>query len=114
MAVPDLQVSPTSIYTVWGGSLLLAVIVVAVVALLLHQIERTARRIRRALGEIWITGQQIAAATVHIPDLASINHRVDDIYAHTERIRDAAKVIREHAEHCPGCPQCVLGRPQRR
>ncbi len=108
-ALPQ-QVSPGTVYIVWGISLLLALVVTGVVAYLLHQIERTARRIRRTVAGIWTTGQQIAAATIHIPDLAVTNRMVDEIYAAGGRILEAAAAIHEHAENCPGCPQCVLGR----
>ncbi len=106
------QVSPGTVYLVWGVSLLLALVVTAVVAYLLRQIERTARRIHHTVAEIWTTGQQIAAATIHIPDLAITNRMVDEIHAAGGRILEAAAAIHEHAESCPGCPQCVLGRAQ--
>lgn len=110
MAAPALQVSPGAVYTVWGISLIIGVVVILVVAYLLRQVEQTARHINTLVGDIWISGQHIANATIHIPQLVQTNHIVGEIRATAESIRTAARAIREHAEGCPGCPQCVLGR----
>ncbi len=110
MATPASQVSAGAVYTIWGVSLLFGIGVIIVVAYLLRQVERSARHIHQTVAEIWIVGQQIAGATVHIPELAVTNRIVRDIHITVERILQVAEAIREHAESCPGCPQCVLKR----
>lgn len=110
MAEPATQLSPNAVYTVWWVSLAIGVVVIFVVAALLQQIVRAARSIGGAVGDIWITGQQIANATIHIPLLIATNRIAGDILSTAGDILRAAASIEEHAEGCPGCPQCVLDR----
>lgn len=109
MAAPALQPDPGAVYTVWWVSLLIGAIVTVVVAYLLRQIERTARSIDAVVGDIWTTGQHIANATVHVPLLITTNRIAGEILTTAGDILRAAAAIEEHAEGCPGCPQCVLG-----
>ncbi|MFQ5856659.1 MAG: hypothetical protein ACE5LU_13565 [Anaerolineae bacterium] len=111
MAAPALQVSPGAVYIVWWISLLIGGVVIVVVAYLLRQIEQTARSINTVVGDIWTTGQHIANNTIHIPQLIATNRIVDDIHTTASGILQAAAAIEQHAEGCPGCPQCVLGNP---
>jgi uncharacterized protein YoxC len=104
------QVSPEAAYTVWGVSLIVGVVVIVVVAVLLTLIVRTAREIEATVADIWTVGQRIANNTVHIPLLHRTNQVVDGILERAAGIDGAAAAIEQHAEDCPGCPQCVLGR----
>lgn len=99
-----------AIYTVWGVSLAIGVVVILVVALLLTGIVRTARQIQEDVSQIWIVGQRIANNTVHIPLLHETNRILGNILERAPGIDRAASNIEEHAESCPGCPQCVLSR----
>lgn len=104
-----LQISDTALYTVWGGSLALGVVVAAVVAVLLALIVRTAREIKESTARIWVDGQRAASATVHIPILVRVNRNVLGALVRTSGIVEATRRIHQHAEDCPGCPHCLLG-----
>ena len=95
---------------VWGTSLVLFLVVLAVVAALLTLILQTARRIAAVAGQIWVVGQGIANNTVHIPLLATTNDAVAQILAAAGKILEQVTRIRAHAEQCPGCPACVVPR----
>lgn len=103
-------VSPGAAYTVWWVSLGIGLVVIVVVAVLLTLIVRTARQIEGEVAKIWTVGQRIANNTVHIPLLHRTNQLVDGILERAAGIDGAAAAIQQHAEDCPGCPQCVLGR----
>jgi uncharacterized protein YoxC len=105
-------VSEGAAYTVWWVSLGIGVVVIAVVAVLLTLIVRTARQIDGAVSEIWTVGQRVANNTVHIPLLHRTNRVVDAILDRAAGIDGAAAAIEGHAQDCPGCPHCVLGREQ--
>jgi hypothetical protein len=102
-----LQVSDTALYTVWGSSLAIGVIVAAVVAVLLALIVRAARDIKAATGQIWVDGQRAANATVHIPLLVKVNRNLVGTLVHATGIMEATGRIKRHAEECPGCPYCL-------
>lgn len=106
MAYP-LQVSDAALYTVWGGSLVIGVVVAVVVAVLLGLIVRTAREIKDSTGRIWSSGKHAAGATVHIPILVRVNRNVLGTLVHIPGIIDATGRIQRHAENCPGCPHCL-------
>jgi nicotinate-nucleotide pyrophosphorylase len=103
-----LLVTDAALYTVWGGSLAIGVVVAVVVAILLALIVRTARQIKKSTGQIWVDGQKVANATVHIPLLAHTNRTVLGILVRASGILDNTARIRAHAEECPGCPYCLL------
>lgn len=93
----------------WWVTLGVGAVVVAVVALLLALIVRTAAGIRRTLEEVWVAGPEIARHTAHLDILRRINLVARDVVAGAQRIAGAAGRIQLHAEGCPGCPRCVTG-----
>ncbi|MGH3086302.1 MAG: hypothetical protein ACRDSJ_03150 [Rubrobacteraceae bacterium] len=95
------QLSPGAVYTVWGVSLVIGVVVIVVVAILLTLIVRTARQIEAGVSEIWTVGQRIANNTVHIPLLHETNRVVDGILEKASGIDGATAHIEEHADDCP-------------
>ena len=106
--VIDPGVTAQAAYTVWGMSLVLFLIVLAVVAVLLTLILKTVTLIEQVAGDIWVVGQGIANNTVHIPLLATTNRVVAQILDVAVKILGHATRIRAHAADCPGCPACVL------
>lgn len=103
-----LQVSDTALYTVWGGSLAIGVVVAAVVAVLLALIVRTAREIKATTARIWVDGQRAASATVHVPLLVKVNRNVLATLVRVSGVLDATGRIQHHTEECPGCPECLI------
>jgi hypothetical protein len=103
-----LQVSDAALYTVWGGSLALGIVVAAVVAVLLALIVRTARDIKSSTGQIWVDGQRVANATVHVPLLVKVNRNLLAILVRASSIIESTARIKQHAEECPGCPHCIV------
>lgn len=100
--------SDTTAYVVWSLSIVLALVVTGVVAFLLTEVLRTARRIEGVAGQIWTTGKLVANNTVHIPQLIETNRHAGAILGTAVQIVAGAKAIEEHAAGCPGCPDCVL------
>ncbi len=96
-------------YTLWIISIVLLLVVTGVVALLLALILRTATSIHGAVGQIWIEGQGVANNTIHIPLLVTTNRFAGAILDTAKRIVGGAAAIEQHAEGCPGCPQCTFG-----
>jgi hypothetical protein len=81
----------------WRLSLAAGLAVLAVVALLLETVARTAEQIQAGAAEIWQVGKLIAGNTVNIPLLGRINQNVthiskaaDGCAQATERIRRAS------------------------
>lgn len=103
-------VTAGAVYTVWGLSLLLGLVVIVVVGVLLALILRTVRQIDEGASVIWTTGTHIANNTVHIPLLAQTNLLLGQILQRAGGIDQATAAVEAHAADCPGCPQCVLGR----
>ncbi len=98
-----------SITIVWGVSLIIGVVVIGVVAILLGLIKNTAAKIDVAAGEIWTQGKLTANNTIQIPlFLSTTNRVVAKIYDSAVNIVGGAKAIQQHAEGCPGCPNCIL------
>lgn len=93
----------------WWVSLLLGAVVIAVVAILLDRIWRTARAIEGVAARIWDGGTRIANNTVHVPDLVRSNGFADSLLTRAPDLLDHLGRIRDHAETCPGCPNCVVG-----
>lgn len=104
-----MRASPETIQQLWITTLVIYFVVVAVVAVLLTLILRTARQIRGGVAAIWNTGQQIANNTVHIALLEKTNAAAGQILESAKGIIGATGAIKAHAEGCPGCPACVLG-----
>jgi hypothetical protein len=98
-----------AITIVWGVSLIIGVVVIGVVAILLDLIKNTAAKIDVAAGEIWTQGKLTANNTIQIPlFLSTTNRVVAKIYDSAVNIVGGAKAIQQHAEGCPGCPNCIL------
>jgi hypothetical protein len=98
-----------TITIVWGVSLIIGVVVIGVVAILLGLIKNTAAKIDVAAGEIWTQGKLTANNTIQIPlFLSTTNRVVAKIYDSAVNIVGGAKAIQQHAEGCPGCPNCIL------
>jgi len=106
-----MEYSQEAIVTVWGGSLIIGVVVIVVVAILLRLILKTALKIESAAGEIWIQGKMVANNTIHIPIfLATTNRVAGEILANAQQIYKGAKIVETHIEGCPGCPACILSK----
>ena len=98
-----------AIAIIWITSLIIAVVVVGVVAFLLSRINNTAKEIDTAAAKIWTQGKLVANNTIQIPlFLATTNRVVNQIYSTAVNIVGGAAAIKEHAEGCPGCPDCIL------
>lgn len=81
---------PITVIGWWTLSVALGLVVVAVVALLLLAIIRSARSIDRYAQEIWLAGKNIAANTVAIQDLETTNKVAGQIL-------EVAKSIDDHS-----------------
>lgn len=93
----------------WIVSLVIGLVVIGVVAFLLHRIMKTADSIDKAASKIWTEGKLTANNTIQIPLFLSVtNQVVSKIYNAAVGIIGGSKAIKEHAEGCPGCPNCVL------
>jgi hypothetical protein len=99
-----------TVYTIWGVSIVLLIVVTGVVALLLTFVLRTAQRIEVVAADIWTHGKMVANNTVHIPLLVDTNRTAGRILETAKQIVGGAAAIEQHAEGCPGCPACALGR----
>jgi hypothetical protein len=98
-----------AITIVWGVSLIIGLVVIGVVAILLGLIKNTAAKIDVAAGEIWTQGKLTANNTIQIHlFLSTTNRVVAKIYDSAVNIVGGAKAIQQHAEGCPGCPNCIL------
>lgn len=100
--------NPNTITMIWLISIALLLVVTGVVAWLLSRVLKTSRSILSVAGDIWTTGKLVANNTIHIPLLGETNRQVQDILETAAQIVDGASAIEQHAEGCPGCPQCVL------
>ena len=108
-AVPTLQASQGAVMTVWGISIVIALIVTVVVAFLLELVRRTALDILDGASKIWTQGKLVANNTIQIPLFLPVtNQVVGRILTTAQEIAGAANAIEQHAEGCPGCPACVL------
>ncbi|MEP6872086.1 MAG: hypothetical protein ABI939_09605 [Anaerolineaceae bacterium] len=100
--------SDQALYTVWGLSLGIAVVVLLVVAGLLTLIARSAERILTGVNAIWVGGQRIANNTIHIDLLRRTNETAAGILDAAGGIALASSRIEQHAESCPSCPMCAM------
>lgn len=103
------ELTPETVQKVWIITLVVYFVVVAVVAVLLTLILRTARDIRGGVSAIWNTGQRIANNTIHIALLRKTNIVAERILASAVGIIHATAGVESHAKDCPGCPACVIG-----
>ena len=94
---------------IWLISLIIGLVVIGVVAFLLQLIKNTAKSINEAAGDIWTQGKLTANNTIQIPlFLSTTNKVVGQIYKSAVNIIGGAEAIKQHAEGCPGCPNCIL------
>lgn len=91
----------------WWITLGIGLVVALVVAGLLAWIYREAAVILERVAEIWNIGQRVANNTVHIPLLLTTNAIAARILGHAKRVLGASVHIEQHAQKCPGCPQCL-------
>jgi hypothetical protein len=103
------DVGADTIQQMWVVSLVVYAVVLVVVAALLTLILRGAREVRSRASAIWTVGQQLANNTIHIALLDPTNHIAGEIFDSAKGIVAATARLIAHAEHCPGCPACVLG-----
>lgn len=93
----------------WILSLVIGLVVIGVVGFLLHLIVSTAEEIDEAAGKIWTHGKLTANNTIQIPIfLSKTNQVAGKIYDTAVNIIHGSAAIKQHAEGCPGCPNCVL------
>lgn len=104
----DSELSAEAVTRVWIVSLVIYTVVLAVVALLLLMILRTAKSICGGAFQIWTVGQKLANNTIHIALLNRTNDMAGGILASATGIVHATAAIEQHARECPGCPACVL------
>ena len=98
---------------IWGTSLIIGLVVIGVVAFLLNLIKRTASAIDVTADKIWTQGKLTANNTIQIPLFLATTNRVAGYILNTAaNIVKGAAAIRQHAEGCPGCPQCILQHPK--
>jgi K+ transporter len=102
--------SEGAVQQVWVLSLVIYLVVLIVVAVLLTMILRTARQIRGGVSAIWTVGQKVANNTIHIPLLVKTNQVANQILESAKGVVVATAAVQSHAEGCPSCPSCVLGR----
>jgi len=93
----------------WGLSLGLGLVVILVVALLLHLIVSSARRIRGTVADIWVAGPLIANNTAHLDVLRQINLVAGEILEGAGLVAEHSAHLAAHASGCAGCPRCVTG-----
>ena len=104
-----MEPSTEVINTIWVSSLVIGAVVIFVVAFLLHRIRQTAVSIRLTAADIWTEGKLVANNTIQIPIFLSTTNRVvDKILGTAGRVAQASEAIQQHAEGCPGCPDCIL------
>ncbi len=87
------QVSSDTAHSYWWISLASGGVVIAVVALLLTILVRTAEQIEAGVSQIWQTGKMIANNTVHIPLLVRTNQIVTQIYQAAGGIKQSTERI---------------------
>ena len=108
------EITADTVRTMWTITLVIYGIVVLVVAVLLTLILKAARDVRAGVSAIWTAGQQLANNTIHIALLDTTVHVAGGILECAEGIVAGTAALKMHAEGCPGCPACVLGRESSR
>ncbi len=81
----------------WRFSLAAGLAVIAVVAVLLETIARTAESIQDGTAKIWEVGKLIANNTVHVPLLVRVNQHVAAISGAADEIAEATGRIQQAA-----------------
>ena len=104
----ELGPSADTVVRIWGLSLAIFFVVVAVVAFLLLQIFRGAQAVHDVVADIWTVGQKVANNTIHVALLKRTNAVAGRILAAATGVVHATAAIEAHAADCPGCPACVL------
>ena len=100
-------VNPT---TSWWLAIVVLAVVTLVVAFLLHRVVKVAGAIDSEVAVVWANGQRAANNTIHIAALYQTADSVDGILAGAGSIANSAQAIKDHAEQCPSCPQCIWHR----
>jgi hypothetical protein len=103
------SVDADAIQRMWTLTLVVYGVVLIVVAVLLVLILGAARQVLERVAAIWTVGQQVANNTIHVALLDTTAHVAGGILESAKGVIDATTALKGHAEHCPGCPACVLG-----
>lgn len=99
----------SAVTIIWSVSLIIGLVVIGVVAFLLNLIRKAAADIDDAAAKIWTQGKLTANNTIQIPlFLSTTNKVVSKIYQSALNIVKGTAAIQQHAEGCPGCPNCIL------
>jgi len=99
---------------IWSISLVIGLVVIGVVAFLLNLTRKTAAQIDEEAAKIWTQGKLTANNTIQIPLFLSTTNRVaSQIYQSAVNIVKGSAAIQQHAEGCPGCPNCILEHPKK-
>jgi hypothetical protein len=91
----------------WWLAIILVAVVIVVVAWLLSAIVKTARDIDEEVATVWANGQRVANNTIHIAALYKTAETVEGILTRAGSIAGHSTQIKDHAEQCPSCPQCI-------
>jgi len=91
----------------WWLAVVVLLVVTVVVAVLLHLVINAAKAVDSEAAEVWARGQRVANNTIHIASLYRTSELVDRILDRAGGIAKSATAIRDHAESCPGCPECI-------
>lgn len=102
--------TPETVQQIWTITLVIYFVVVIVVAALLTTVLMTSKKIHGGVSAIWTVGQQVANNTIHIPLMNRTNYIAGQILEAAKGVVGATAAVKAHAERCPGCPACVLGR----
>lgn len=97
-----LGLTDSAVYTVWGISLGIGLVVIIVVAILLTLEVVAIRRVLAGVQAIWAAGQQIANNTIHLDMLRYTNQAAGSILETAVGIVGATGRIEHHAAGCPG------------
>jgi len=87
---------------VWEVSMLLAVAVTVVVAILLQAVVNSTQRIYRTASDIWTDGQRVANNTVQIALLDRTNHLVEGILREALGVAKATRQLVEATRRAGG------------
>ena len=101
----QLGASTQTVQLVWSVSLVLGVVVTVVVALLLHLIMLTTRRILSVAADIWADGQRVANNTVQIAMLDRTNQLFAGILSEAGPLAEATRQIAQATRRAGGTSQ---------
>lgn len=91
----------------WWLAIVLVLVVTVVVAVLLQQIISAAAAIEGAVATVWANGQRVANNTIHIANLYNTRDATEAILGRVGKIAASAVAIKDHAENCNHCPNCI-------